>query len=519
MHGKEANDMHITHRAQGISLRKLLPDSRVFGDRDIRINSCCGHPRDVQPGDLFVAMETRDFDGHEHAGEALRRGAAAVLAERLLPLEAPLCLVPDSREAYGHICQELAGQPTRRLRTFGVTGTNGKTTTSLLIASVLRTADQITGLTTGMFCDDTEDRVAAACTTPQAPELAQWLARMAANECRNAVVEVSSRALAEKRTAGVAWDVAVVTNVRRDHVDYHGSLTTYRRLKSRLVHQLKPQGLAVINADDPVSRQWLKHLDCPVLTFGLHSPAEVTGRVVERYAGEQTLLLTAGHETAAVQTRMFGDHHAYNCLAATAAGLAAGLDLTTIARGLEALQQIPGRLEPVACGQPFGVYVDYGRSPDALAMSLRALRQVTTGRVICVYGADAARDRQERPLLGRVVERHAQLGIIANNNPRHEEPLQIAHDILDGYDRPARAHILPARAEAIRWALGEARTGDTVLISGKGDQQFQMIGDEPQFFDDREIAEAWLREVGARRDYDERPAHVLAFPRGAELVN
>ncbi|MCY2995748.1 MAG: UDP-N-acetylmuramoyl-L-alanyl-D-glutamate--2,6-diaminopimelate ligase [Planctomycetota bacterium] len=511
--------MQIAHRAQGVSLRKLLPDSRFLGDRDIRIHSCSGNPRGVRPGDLFVALQTGDFDGHDQVGEALQRGAAAVLAERMLSIDAPLCVVPDSREAFGQICQELAGQPARRLRTVGVTGTNGKTTTSLLIASVLRAGSQATGVLTGMFYDDTEDQVTATRTTPQAPELADWLSRMAAHDCRNAVLEVSSRALAEKRTAGVAFDVAVVTNVRREHLDYHGSLQNYRRMKTRLLQQLKPQGFAVINADDPASRQWLKHLDCPVLTFGLHSSAEVMASVVERFAGEQTILLTAGHETAAVQTRMFGDHHVYNCLAAAAVGLGSGLDLPTIARGLEALQQIPGRLEPVVCGQPFGVYVDYGRSPDALAVSLRALRQVTTGRVICLYGADAARDPAERPLLGRVVERNAQLGIIANNNPRHEEPLQIAHDILDGYERPARAHILPDRAEAIRWALGEARTGDAVLISGKGDQQSQVIGGEEQFFDDREVAQEWLRGVGAQIDYDQPPARILSFPRGAELLN
>lgn len=511
--------MHTTHRAQGISLRKLLPDSQVLGARDIRIRSCVVDPSCVQPGDLFVALETRDFDGHDHVDEALHRGAAAVVAERLLPIGTPLCLVPDSREAFGQICQELAGQPARRLRTIGVTGTNGKTTTSLLIASVLRAASQATGVTTGMFYDDSEQQVPATQTTPQSPELAKWMSRMAGHDCRNAVLEISSHALAEKRTAGVAFDVAVVTNVRRDHLDDHGSLQNYRRLKARLVQQLKPQGFGVLNADDPVSRQWLKRLECPVLTFGMHSPAEVTAAVVERYAGEQTFLLTAGHETAAVQTRMFGDHHVYNCLAAAATGLGLGLDLTTIARGLEALEQIPGRLEPIVCGQPFGVYVDYGRSPDALAVSLRALRQVTTGRVICVYGADAARDPAERPLLGRVVERNAHVGIIANNNPRQVQPLQIAHDILDGYERPARAHILPNRAEAIRWALGEARTGDAVLITGQGDQQCQVIGDDEQFFDDREVAHEWLREIGTNIDYAEPPAHILSFPRGAELAN
>jgi UDP-N-acetylmuramoyl-L-alanyl-D-glutamate--2,6-diaminopimelate ligase len=199
--------------------------------------------------------------------------------------------------------------------------------------------------------------------------------------------------------------------------------------------------------------------------------------------------------------------------------LGLGLNLTDIARGLEALEQVPGRLEPIVCGQPFGVYVDYGRSPDALAVSLRTLRQVTSGRVFCVFGADARRDRAERPLLGRVVERNAHVGIITNNNPRREQPLQIVHDILDGYERPARAHILPDRAEAIRWALGEARADDAVLIAGKGDQSVQMIGDEKQFFDDREVARSWLQEVGAKLDYEEPRPRILSVSRGAELVN
>jgi UDP-N-acetylmuramoyl-L-alanyl-D-glutamate--2,6-diaminopimelate ligase len=433
----------------------------------------------------------------------------------------PLCLVSDSREAYGQICQELAGQPARRLRTVGVTGTLGKTTTSLLIASVLRAASQTTGVTTGIEYDDGVEQTPANHTTPTPPELAEWLSRMSGHGCVNAVLEVSSRALAEKRTAGVEFDVAVVTNVRRDHLDYHGSLHNYRRVKSQLLQQLKPGGLAVVNADDPASRRWLGKLDCPTLTFGIHTPAEVTATVIERQACEQVFLLTAGSETAAVATRMFGDHHIYNCLAAAALGLAWGLELTTIARGLETLTQVPGRLEPVVCGQPFGVYVDAGCSPDALAVSLKALRQVTDGRVICVYGADGRRDPAERPLLGRVVERNAHLGIIANHNPGREQPLQLAHDILDGYERPARAHLLPDRAEAIRWALGEARAGDAVLISGKGDQCYQRIGDDEHYFDDREVARDWLQEVGAELDYtQEEPApRIFAFPRGVELLN
>jgi len=252
---------------------------------------------------------------------------------------------------------------------------------------------------------------------------------------------------------------------------------------------------------------------------GMRMPAELTAEVVERYAGEQTFLLTAGNETVAVQTRMFGDHHVRNCLAAAAVGVVLGLDLTTVARGLESLAHVPGRLEPIACGQPFGVYVDYARTPDTLAVGLRALRQVTSGRVICVFGASPDGDPAERPLLGRVVERSADLGIITGDNPQWHPPLEIAHDIIDGYHRPARAHVLPNRAEAIRWALGQAEPGDAVLIAGKGDQGGQMADDEEWCFDDREVAREWLFEVGAKIDYGQETSKAIPFNHGVQFAN
>jgi UDP-N-acetylmuramoyl-L-alanyl-D-glutamate--2,6-diaminopimelate ligase len=345
------------------------------------------------------------------------------------------------------------------------------------------------------------------------------MARMRSAGCTESVLELTSRSLAERRVAGIQFDVGVLTNLRRDHLDYHGSLQNYRHAKRRLFQQLKPDGVAVINADDPASKFVLKHLDHPVVTVGMHLPAELTATVIERHAGEQTFLLTAGSETAAVQTRMIGDHHVHNCLCAAAVGLVVGLDLTTVARGLEAVDQIPGRMEPICCGQPFGVYIDRARTPDTLAVALRTLRQVTSGRVICIFGADAAGDASQRPLLGRVVERGADLGVITNDNPREEQPLQIAHDIIDGYERPAASHILPNRAEAIRWALSQAGPGDAVLVAGKGDRKVQVVGNRKQYFDDGEVARQWLQEVGAQIEYEEPARPVLPFVRSVQSVN
>jgi len=518
MPGKEAENMHTATGASRVSLREFFPQSHIFGSQDIRVTSCCDEARRCRPGDLYVAVATAAADGHDAADEALSRGANAVLAERQLPVDAPVCVVPDSREAYGRLCQRLAGDPSGRMRTVGITGTNGKTTTAWLLDSIFRTAGVRNGLISSLAHSDGLDREAAARTTPPARELAAWLARMADQDCGSAVVEVSSRALAERRTAGVEFDVAVITNVRRDHLDYHGTIFNYRRVKSRLFEHLKPDGAAVVNADDPASKFVLRHLDRPVLTVGMHTPAELTARVIERHPCEQTFLLTAGDETAAIQTRMFGDHHVYNCLCAAAAGLLMGLDLTTIARGLEAVEMVPGRLEAVVAGQPFGVYVDAARSPDTLAVALRSLRQVTAGRVICVYGADAHGDPAQRPLLGRVAERMAHLGVITSDHARGQQPLQIVHDILDGYDRPARAHVLPGRAEAIRWALSQARPGDAVLIAGKRERQAQAVRQQPRC-DDRIVARQWLHEVGSHIDYEEEQPRVISFASRVPLAN
>ena len=501
----------ILRRACGISLRQTLPNSRIFGADDIHATSCSSDARACQSGDLFVAVVGVEGDGHDQVHEAIANGAVAVLAERQLPVSVPTCIVPDTRQALGEVCQSLAGNPSSQLRVVGVTGTNGKTTTSMLIASVLATAGQATGMTGSLGYCDGQQSVSAHRTTPAAPELADWMARMAANGCSQAVVEVSSRALAQRRIAGIEFDAAVLTNVRRDHLDYHGSLLNYRKAKARLFSQLGPHGFAVINADDPTSKLFLAKLDHPVLTIGMHTAAELTATVIERHKSEQTFLLTAGNETVPVRTAMIGDHHVYNCLAAAAVGLVSGIDLPTVVRGIEAVEHVPGRLERLECGQPFGVYVDAARSPDTLAVALRSLRQVTDGRVLCVFGARGGTASEQRAQLGRVVEKSADLGIITSDDPYGEQPLAIAHDILDGYDRPAKAHILPDRARAIELALSRAEPGDAILIAGKGERETQAICDGPIWHDDREVARNWLYGVGASIDYEQHEHRPLKF--------
>ena len=479
-----------------ISLRRLLPAARFVAAADIEVISCSRDSRRVRPGDLFVALPGNVHDGHDFAPEAARRGAAALLAQRPLPgIGLPTCCVPDTREAYARLCQALAGSPGERLRVIGITGTNGKTTTSCLVASVLSTAGYPVGLLGTLGGFDGLDFEDSTLTTPPPEELARWLARMVANGCSHAVLEVSSHALDQSRIAGITLDAACVTNVRRDHLDYHRSILDYRMTKSRLLGYLSGEGFAVVNADDPTSASYLAEIHGPVLTVGIRSAAEISATVIERFLSEQTFLLTAGSETLPVRTRMIGTHHVYNCLVAAAVGLAYGVDLVTVARGLEAVEHVSGRLQRLECGQPFGVFVDYAHTPDALSGSLGTLREVTGGRLICVFGAGGDRDQGKRPLMGRAVERGADLAVVTTDNPRTEDPMAIQDDILRGFQRPERTEVIPDRAEAISWALAQAQPGDCVLIAGKGHEKRQIIGTKRIPFDDREVARQWLYQM------------------------
>ena len=483
-----------TGYSHGISLRNLLADGRFFGAKDLRFTSCCTDWQHCKPGDLYIAVDGPYYDGHDDACLAVAKGATAVLAERILPVQVPICVVDDSREAHAYVCQALAGKPSEQLQVIGVTGTSGKTTVSTLIAAILEGADYRTGMMGSLGYSDGVDVVSAGNEDLSPIQIASWMGRMHANRCSHAVLELSSIALATRQAAGIQFDVACLTNVKRRNIDFHGSVLKYRQAKGRLFRQLAPGGLAVVNSDDPASKFLLSQIQRPLLTIGIQSPAELTATVIERHISEQTFLISAGSDSIPVRTRIIGDQHVYNCLTATAVGLVYGLDLPTIVRGLESVEVIPQRLERIECGQNFGVFVDNACTPDSLANSLRTLRRVTRGRLICVYGAPGERDRDNRPLLGRTVERLADTGVITSDCPGTEAPLGIVHEILDGYDRPSRAHVMPDRLRAIDWALQKAQPQDTVLITGSPVRRELEHDGAALTYSDRDFVQQWLYE-------------------------
>ena len=484
------NSQILSTRSQ--SLRFLFPTAEFFGASDICARGIATDPSACRAGDLYVAMVDVDHDGHDGAAEAVARGASAILAERFVLAPAPICVVSDARKAYGRLCQALHGNPSRELAVIGIAGAEGKTTTSCLVASVLAEARRRVGIIGSLGCCDSMEVVPAPADELDSHDLARWLRRMVEAGCTHAVVEANSRSLAQSRFEGVEFDIACITNIGNRHADPHGTVAGYRRTVRRILDHVRSDGLAIFNADDSETSRLMQQFAGPALSVGIENPAEVTATLLDRSRSEQTFLLTAGSETVVVRTAMIGAQHLHYCLLAATVGLAYDIDLPTIARGLEAVGHVPGRLERIECGQEFGVFVDQARAPQAIAAALKTLRDVTTGRLICVFGGQGEHDAVSRPTLGHTVEMLADAVIVTSDDPGFESPEAIVDDILSGCERPNEIEVVCDRMAAIRRAIHIAEPGDCVLIAGKGAIATQRIGGAIQEFDDREAARECL---------------------------
>ncbi len=481
----------VTRR--GVSLRELIAhDLRGVRPPDIIATSCTSDLRQVRPGDVYVAITGSEVDGHDDAVAAAGRGAAAIVCERPLPVfDVPQCIVADSRIVYGQLCQALVGNPARQMKVIGITGTHGKTTVARLLTAIFRAAGQTVGtLDSFGYRDAFEDRPPLnAIVSP--PVLARSLAEMAASGASHAIIEISSRELAQHVLAGVALDAVCITQIGKTHLDWHGSLENYRQATRRIFDYVDPDAVAILNADDPTSVDILNELARPVLTFGLRKASEITAHVIEQQINEQTIVLSAGDDSVGVRTEIVGDHHVYNCLAAATTALAYGVELTAIARGLEAVDRLPGRMERVMCGQNFAVLVDAANSPEALRHCLRAARHATTGRLICVFGAGNDCDETELPAIGRVIGSMADLAVVTNACPAEEGRHRTCMELRSGFADVRKARVILDRQQAIGWALEQAQAGDTVVIAGMGEQPHTPLDPGNALANDSEI----VREV------------------------
>jgi UDP-N-acetylmuramoyl-L-alanyl-D-glutamate--2,6-diaminopimelate ligase len=434
--------------------------------------------RAVVAGSLFFCVPGARADGHEFAPEAVERGAAALVVERPLELPVPQLVVADVRTAMAPAADEFFGRPTERLVVAGVTGTSGKTTTAFLLYSVLAEAGLRPGLLGTIESRVGGERRAAVRTTPEAIDLQRTFREMLDGGDRSCAMEATSHGSELHRLDRVRFSALVFTNLNQDHLDFHGTMERYFEAKRRLFLEGRPA--AAINVGDLWGRKLAA--DRPdALTFGFAGDAEI---------GPEAL--------AGVELRLRGRFNVENALGALAAGRLLGLDEGAIARGLEAVDGVPGRFESVAEGQPFEVIVDYSHKPGALENVLRTARGLTEGRVICVFGCGGDRDRGKRPLMGRIASELADVAVLTSDNPRSEDPLAIIDEVLAGVE--AEIEVEPDRRAAIERAVAEARPGDVVVIAGKGHEQGQEFRDRKIPFDDRLVARDALRRLRVKAE-------------------
>jgi UDP-N-acetylmuramoyl-L-alanyl-D-glutamate--2,6-diaminopimelate ligase len=464
---------------------------QIRGDAGVAVREAAYDSREVPAGAMFFCIPGGTADGHAFAADALAAGAVAIVVERWLGLDAPQVLVPSVRRANGPMSSAIFGHPARALTTVGVTGTNGKTTTTFLLEAAFRRLGLRPGVigTTGARLDG--EPIPLDRTTPEAPDLQRLLARMREAGVRAVAMEVSSHALAQDRVGGLRFDVAAFTNLTRDHLDLHASMEGYFAAKAGLftpTHAVR----AVVNADDSWGRRLLEAPHVPTATFAVDRDADLRAtNVIADAAG-----LAFGCEGIEVRSHLRGRFNVTNCLAALAAVGALGLDVPTAALGLGDVAQVPGRMESIEAGQDFLVVVDYAHTPDSIRNVLRGARSLADGRVLIVFGCGGDRDRDKRPEMGRVATTEADLAIITDDNPRSEDPAAIIEQIRAGARDGAGAFLVERdRRRAIRTAFAEARSGDIVVIAGKGHEPYQEVGGRLVPFDDRSVAREELASV------------------------
>ena len=487
-----------------MKLRKLLagvPLTEEEFDGGLEISSLSYDSRTLEPGALFVALPGAQTDGSRFIDQAMERGAAAVLCEHPPERPGPWLTTPDARLALALASANWFGHPGEEMTLIAVTGTNGKTTTTCLIKEML---EQTLSVPVGLVGTNRnlvgQRELPAHRTTPESYELQRLLRTMADAGCACAVMEVSSHALIQHRTAGLTFDVGVFTNLTQDHLDYHGTMEEYRRAKGLLFAQCRR---SVVNLDDEAGRWYAGHISGPVFTYSENrAQADLTARNIRLFPGHVEFeAVTLGH-IARVHLPIPGGFSIYNALAALSAGLCLELPLEQLAPALRSVHGAKGRVAVVPVPRAYTVLIDYAHSPNALENILLTARDFTAGRLICLFGCGGDRDKTKRPIMGAIARDLADLVVLTSDNPRTEEPEAIIRDIQAGMTEAGGApvHVEPDRRRAIAWALDQGRPGDVIVLAGKGHETYQEVGGVQLSMDEREIVADWFREQDGRKD-------------------
>ena len=473
-------------------LALLIPDAEIFG-ADVSISGIDHDSRKIEAGNLFVCMEGAHFDGHKFISQAVERGAVAILTTRkdfTTTEKISVLRVPDMLSALAVIVPYFYEYPSRQMRVIGITGTNGKTTTSYLLREIFSCAGFKVGLIGTIQTLIGEESYPVRNTTPNVIDLQKLLLEMLNKKVEVVVMEVSSHALAENRVAGVEFDTAIFTNLTQDHLDFHGTMENYLRAKAKLFDMVSRRGrkqnkTAIINIDDAAGGEILKHCLCEKITYGLKNSADLRGAEINLRSDGMNLSLTPC--SLSLNLHLTGIFNVYNVLAAVGAATAEKISPETIKIALENFKSVPGRFERIFSDKPFEVIVDYAHTPDGIKNVLETARQIVQGKIIAVAGCGGDRDHKKRPIMGKIASELSDKVILTSDNPRTENPEKILDDMETGIDKKNYERVTDRRA-AIFKAIELAGAGDIVLILGKGHETYQILKDKTIHFDDREIA-------------------------------
>src|ERR1700736_4050703 len=477
------------------TLLGAIPVREIIGPADRAVESIAYDSRRVQRNGLFVALRGEKSDGHDFIGQAIEKGATVIVAERADKTSRATCVVVENtRSAMADLSAKFFNFPARKLKLAGVTGTNGKTTTTFLIKHICEKAGMHCGLLGTVRYEIGERVLPATRTTPESLDLHELLAQIRDTGCKAAAMEVSSIGIAEERVREIEWDVAVFTNLTQDHLDYHGTMENYFASKAKLFTQLSEQAkkrkpVAIVNIDDRYGDQLLAKIDkkISVVTFGMGVHADFRASNYRMEFGGTSYQLDARGKSYLVRVPLIGRFNVANSLAALAAANALGVGLREAVLSLAKSPQVPGRLEMVPAKRQFQIFVDYAHTPDALLNVIKTLRELKPRRLIVVFGCGGNRDREKRPLMGAIVDQHADYAVITSDNPRKEDPDKIIADVEKGF-RGNHFEKITDRTQAISRAIEIAQPRDIVLIAGKGHENYQEFADHTVPFEDIQVA-------------------------------
>ncbi|MBF6590891.1 MAG: UDP-N-acetylmuramoyl-L-alanyl-D-glutamate--2,6-diaminopimelate ligase [Ktedonobacterales bacterium] len=504
--------------AEMAALLETVPATEITGPRTGVVSAVAYSSSEVTSGACFVAIRGRKADGHAYIADALARGALLIVGEDAAPVDLPpdrtYARVADARRELGRLAAAFHDDPSHRMDVIGVTGTDGKTTTTTLIDAILTAGGRRTGLMSTVDFKIGGERWpnTSRFTTLEAPEVQALLARMAGADVECAIIETTSSGLALHRVWGIAYDVAVVTNITSEHLEVHGSKDAYWRAKAMLLEMVDPAAqkslpfavphTCVLNADDDAFAYLRPFCRAPVLSYSIGGLADIVADELDLGAdGSRFRVRLPDGRAFPVTTRLVARYNVSNCLAALAVGYAHGLAPEVIARALATFPGVPGRMERVDAGQPFAVVVDYAHTADSLEKVLNVLRPLTTGRLLVVFGSAGERDRVKRPEMGAVAARLADFAVITDEDPREEDAASILREIAAGAEAAGAREgehyrCVVGRREGIALAMRLARPGDTLLLAGKGHERSLIVGREKHAWDERQVAYDVLAELG-----------------------